>query len=316
MSWTGTSGPAMPEMVAMGIPRGMLEPLLEGEVLYDEPMSRHTSYRIGGPADVMVCPRSVQGIQAALRIAREYGVPVFILGGGSNLLVRDGGLRGMVLNLYGALKEMRAEGEEVTAGGGAKVTALVNFCARRGLAGLEPMAGVPGSVGGAVKGNAGAFGATISDHLAAVRVLEQTGEERVLSREALRFAYRQSSLTEGEVVVSATFRLRQDDAAALQQKVAQILAERKAKQPVEWRSAGSVFKNPPGNFAGRLIEGAGLKGTRVGDAMISPKHGNFFLNLGRATAKDVLALIALAQERVREQSGVSLELEVRVVGDP
>jgi UDP-N-acetylmuramate dehydrogenase len=258
----------------------------------------------------------VQGIQAALRIAREYGVPVFILGGGSNLLVRDGGLRGMVLNLYGALKEMRAEGEEVTAGGGAKVTALVNFCARRGLAGLEPMAGVPGSVGGAVKGNAGAFGATISDHLAAVRVLEQTGEERVLSREALRFAYRQSSLTEGDVVVSATFRLRQDDAAALQQKVVQILAERKAKQPVEWRSAGSVFKNPPGNFAGRLIEGAGLKGTRVGDAMISPKHGNFFLNLGRATAKDVLALIALAQERVREQSGVSLELEVRVVGDP
>ena len=306
----------MPDVVAMGIPRGVLEQALEGEVLYDEPMSRHTSYRIGGPADVMVCSRSVQGIQAALRIAREYGVPVFILGGGSNLLVRDGGLRGMVLNLYGVLKEMRAEGEEVTAGGGAKVTALVNFCARRGLAGLEPMAGVPGSVGGALKGNAGAFGATISDHLAAVRVLEQTGEERVLSREALRFAYRQSSLTEGDVVVSATFRLRQDDAAALQQKVVQILAERKAKQPVEWRSAGSVFKNPPGNFAGRLIEGAGLKGTRVGDAMISPKHGNFFLNLGRATAKDVLALIALAQERVREQSGVSLELEVRVVGDP
>ncbi len=316
MSWAGTSGPAMPEMVAMGIPRGMLEPLLEGEVLYDEPMSRHTSYRIGGPADVMVCPRTVRGIQTALRVARKCGAPVFILGGGSNLLVRDGGLRGLVLNLYGSLKEIRAEGEAVTAGAGAKVTALVNFCARRGLAGLEPMAGVPGSVGGAVKGNAGAFGATISDHLAAVRVLELTGEERVLNREALRFAYRQSSLTEGEVLVSATFRLRRADAAALQQKVAQILAERKAKQPVEWRSAGSVFKNPPGEFAGRLIEGAGLKGTRVGDAMISPKHGNFFLNLGRATAKDVLALIALAQERVRERTGVSLELEVRVVGEP
>lgn len=300
----------------MGIPRGVLEQALEGEVLYDEPMSRHTSYRIGGPADVMVCPRTVRGIQTALRVARKYGAPVFILGGGSNLLVRDGGLRGLVLNLYGSLKEIRAEGEAVTAGAGAKVTALVNFCARRGLAGLEPMAGVPGSVGGAVKGNAGAFGATISDHLAAVRVLELTGEERVLNREALRFAYRQSSLTEGEVLVSATFRLRRADAAALQQKVAQILAERKAKQPVEWRSAGSVFKNPPGEFAGRLIEGAGLKGTRVGDAMISPKHGNFFLNLGRATAKDVLALIALAQERVRERTGVSLELEVRVVGEP
>lgn len=300
----------------MGIPRGVLEQALEGEVLYDEPMSRHTSYRIGGPADVMVCPRTVRGIQTALRVARKYGAPVFILGGGSNLLVRDGGLRGLVLNLYGSLKEIRAEGEAVTAEAGAKVTALVNFCARRGLAGLEPMAGVPGSVGGAVKGNAGAFGATISDHLAAVRVLELTGEERVLNREALRFAYRQSSLTEGEVLVSATFRLRRADAAALQQKVAQILAERKAKQPVEWRSAGSVFKNPPGEFAGRLIEGAGLKGTRVGDAMISPKHGNFFLNLGRATAKDVLALIALAQERVRERTGVSLELEVRVVGEP
>lgn len=300
----------------MGIPRGVLEQALEGEVLYDEPMSRHTSYRIGGPADVMVCPRTMEATQAALRIAREHGAPVFILGGGSNLLVRDGGLRGLVLNLYGTLQEMRAEGEAVTAGGGAKVTALVNFCARRGLAGLEPMAGVPGSVGGAVKGNAGAFGATISDHLVSVRVLELTGEERVLNREVLRFAYRQSSLTAEQVLVSATFRLRRGDAAALKQKVAQILAERKAKQPVEWRSAGSVFKNPPGDFAGRLIEGAGLKGTRVGDAMISPKHGNFFLNLGRATARDVLALIALAQERVRERTGVSLELEVRVVGDP
>jgi len=302
--------------MAMGIPRGVLEPLLEGEVLYDEPMSRHTSYKIGGPADVMVCPRSAEGIQASLRVAREHRVPVFILGGGSNLLVRDGGLRGLVLNLYGTLKELRAQAEEVTAGGGAKVTALVNFCARRGLAGLEPMAGVPGSVGGAVKGNAGAFGATISDHLAAVRLLEVTGEERVLSREALRFAYRQSSLTEGEVVLSATFGLRRADPAALQEKVARILEERKAKQPVEWRSAGSVFKNPPGDFAGRLIEQAGLKGTRVGDAMISPKHGNFFLNLGRATARDVLALVALAQERVRERTGVSLELEVRVVGEP
>lgn len=300
----------------MGIPRGALEQALEGEVLYDEPMSRHTSYRIGGPADVMVCPRAVEGIQAALRIAREHGAPVFILGGGSNLLVRDGGLRGLVLNLYGTLQEMRAEGEAVTAGGGAKVTALVNFCARRGLAGLEPMAGVPGTVGGAVKGNAGAFGVTISDHLASVRVLELTGEERILDREALRFAYRQSSLTPEQVLVSATFRLRRGDAAALKEKVAQILAERKTKQPVEWRSAGSVFKNPPGDFAGRLIEGAGLKGTRVGDAMISPKHGNFFLNLGRATARDVLALIALAQERIRERTGVSLELEVRVVGDP
>jgi UDP-N-acetylmuramate dehydrogenase len=306
----------MPETVAMGIPRGMLEPVLEGEILYDEPMSRHTSYKIGGPADVMVCPRSVEGIQAALRVAREHRVPVFILGGGSNLLVRDGGLRGLVLNLYGTLKELRAQGEEVTAGGGAKVTALVNFCARRGLAGLEPMAGVPGSVGGAVKGNAGAFGATISDHLAAVRLLEVAGEERVLSREALHFAYRQSSLTEGEVVLSATFGLLRADPTALQEKVARILEERKAKQPVEWRSAGSVFKNPPGDFAGRLVEQAGLKGTRLGDAMISPKHGNFFLNLGRATAKDVLALIALAQERVRERTGVSLELEVRVVGQP
>lgn len=300
----------------MGIPRGVLEEALEGEVLYAEPMSRHTSYRIGGPADVMVCPRSVEGIQAALRIAREHGAPVFILGGGSNLLIRDGGLRGLVLNLFGTLQELRAEGEAVTAGGGAKFTALVNFCARRGLAGLEPMAGVPGTVGGAVKGNAGAFGVSISDHLVSVRVLELTGEERVLDREALRFAYRQSSLTAEQVLVSATFRLRRGDAAALKRKVAEILAERKAKQPVEWRSAGSVFKNPPGDFAGRLIEGAGLKGTRVGDAMISPKHGNFFLNLGRATARDVLALIALAQERVRERTGVSLELEVRVVGDP
>lgn len=306
----------MPRTVTMGIPRGALEQALEGEVLYEEPMSRHTSYKIGGPADVMICPRSVADIQAAFRIARQHGVPVLILGGGSNLLVRDGGLRGMVLNLYGTLQQMQAEGEEVTAGGGTKVTALVNFCARRGLAGLEPMAGVPGTVGGAVKGNAGAFGANISDHLASVRVLEATGEDRVLVREALLFAYRQSSLTEGEVLVSATFRLRRGDPEVLKRKVAQILAERKAKQPVEWRSAGSVFKNPPGDFAGRLIEAAGLKGTRVGDAMISPKHGNFFVNLGRATAKDVLALIALAQERVRERTGIALEPEVRVVGEP
>jgi len=304
----------MPETMAMGIPRGVLEPVLEGEILYDEPMSRHTSYKIGGPADVMVCPRSVGGIQAALRVAREHRVPVFILGGGSNLLVRDGGLRGLVLNLYGTLKELRAQGEEVTAGGGAKVTALVNFCARRGLAGLEPMAGVPGSVGGAVKGNAGAFGATISDHLAAVRLLEVAGEERVLSRETLHFAYRQSSLTEGEVVLSATFGLRRADPTALQEKVARILEERKAKQPVEWRSAGSVFKNPPGDFAGRLIEACGLKGTREGGAAISERHANVIVNSGNARAEDVLALMRRMREAVREKFGITLSPEVELLG--
>jgi UDP-N-acetylmuramate dehydrogenase len=192
---------------------------------------------------------------------------------------------------------------------------LVAYCCKLGLSGMESLAGVPGTVGGAVKGNAGAFGGCIADHLVEVRLLSREGDEQVSMRDQLQFAYRRSSLPAGCVVLEAVFDLTPGDPAQIRRRISENLLKRNRSQPVEWRSAGSVFKNPPGDYAGRLVEKAGLKGVRIGGACISPKHGNFIINLGGATAVDVLALIELTQRRVREEMGVQLELEVQVVGE-
>lgn len=210
---------------------------------------------------------------------------------------------------------MVCEEMRIRAGAGVRLSRLVAFCSRQGLAGVECLAGIPGTVGGAVKGNAGAAGGGIADHLAEVRLLLPEGDEHIFSRDQLEFSYRRSSLPAGCVVVEANFDLERGDPVEIRRRVSESLLERNRRQPVEWRSAGSIFKNPPGDYAGRLVEKVKLKGTRVGDACISPKHGNFIINLGRATAVDVLALIRVVQRRVHEDTGVELELEVQAVGE-
>jgi len=295
--------------------REQLKAAIKGRVLFDEPLTRYTSFGIGGPADIMVFPRDLEDLKAALALAREHKVPFFFIGGGTNLLVMDKGIRGMVVNLSRSLNGIAVNGETVRAGGGARVSRLPNYCCKKGLAGLEFLAGMPGTVGGAVKGNAGAWGNSIGDVLSWVRVLGAEGGERVYIREALDFSYRSSSLPAGDVVVEAAFSLKADDPAIIRARIRRFLNTREEKQPMIVRSAGSIFKNPPGDYAGRLIEAVGLKGLRQGNAQISPKHANFIVNLGGATATDVLSLIDLARERVREEAGIELEMEIQVVGE-
>lgn len=291
-----------------------LRATLRGKVLSHEPMMRHTSFKIGGPADLLVIPEDVKDLKAALAFARSKGLPSWVMGSGSNTLVRDGGIRGMVI-LPNVFQELTRVGNEVTAGAGARVSRLLAFCSKQGLTGLEILSGVPGTVGGAVWGNAGAWGGSTSDHLARVQVVTDEGEELTLEREAIPFRYRFSGLPKGSVIVQATFALAPGDPTAIRQQISRWLVQRNTTQPVEFRSAGSIFKNPPRDYAGRLVEAAGVKGTRIGGAKISEKHGNFFVNLGDARAADVLALVALARERVRATTGVDLELEIRVVGE-
>lgn len=294
---------------------GDLERLIQGRVLYHEPLAKYTSWRMGGPADIVVFPASRDDVRQALIFATRAGLPVVVLGGGSNTLVRDGGIRGLVLVLDGTFLELGAEGTHVRAGAGVRLSRLVAFCSKAGLTGVECLAGVPGTVGGAIRGNAGAFGGSIADRLERVWCIVSKGEEVIFERNEIEFTYRRSSIPADAVVVAGAFALRREDPAAIRRVVSDHLIRRNRSQPVEWRSAGSVFKNPSGDFAGRLIEQVGLKGARVGEAMVSPKHGNFIVNLGGATAQDVLELIEFVRARVRVETAVELELEVQVVGE-
>jgi UDP-N-acetylmuramate dehydrogenase len=292
----------------------LLRATLHGQVLSHEPMAGHTSFKIGGPADLLVVPEDADDLKAALAFARSNDLPVLIVGSGSNTLVRDGGIRGMVI-LPSAFQELSRQGNEVRAGAGVRISRLLAFCCKQGLAGLEVLSGVPGTVGGAVRGNAGAWGGATADRLARVQVITGEGDDLILAREVIPAGYRFFGLPRGSVIILAVFALAPGDPVAIRHRISRWLVQRNASQPVEFRSAGSIFKNPPGDFAGRLVDAAGVKGTRIGGAMISEKHGNFFVNLGNARAADVLALVALARERVRAMAGVDLELEIRVVGD-
>jgi UDP-N-acetylmuramate dehydrogenase len=287
---------------------------MRGKVLFREPMARHTTFKIGGPADLVVIPEDAEDLKAALRFARRRGMAVFILGSGSNTLVRDGGIRGMVI-LPEKFQDLERTGNEVMAGAGVRTSRLLAFSSKQALAGLEFLSGVPGTVGGAVWGNAGAWGGATADRLARVQLLTETGDELLLNRDAISFAYRASGFPQGAVIVRATFALAPGDPTAIRQQISRWLVQRNASQPVEFRSAGSIFKNPPGDYAGRLVDVSGVKGARIGGAMISEKHGNFFVNLGEARAADVLALVRLARERVRATAGIEMELEIRVVGE-
>ncbi len=286
--------------------------LREAEVPFreQEPFSRHTSMGVGGPAAAMAFPRSPAELQRTLALRAELGVPHRILGGGSNLVVVDEGLDELVINTEGMRRvEMDEEGE-VTAEAGANVIFTVVQCCRAGWRGLESAVGIPGSIGGAAVMNAGAYGFSISDVLTEIVVYDEKGAG---SRppEGWRFHYRGSSIPEGSAVASLTVRLRRDDPALLEKETRELTRQRTQSQP-GGRNAGCVFKNPPGAQAGKLIDGLGLKGTRRGGAVLSQAHANFVVNDGNARAADVLALLELVHERVERETGVDLELEVKV----
>lgn len=274
-----------------------------------------TSFRIGGPADFIVEVADEDDLSAAVTAAWRHQVPAFCLGAGTNILVSDRGVRGLVLVLGASFAEIDFDGCHVKAGAAAQFGVLVAQAVARGLAGLEFGEGIPGSVGGALIMNAGAFGGEMAPVVTAVRGADQDGRIRTLARNEVAFLYRRSILPPGFIVSAVEFDLIPGDCEALQVKVAELKAKRAARQPQGVPNAGSIFKNPPGNFAGRLLESCGLKGERVGSAAFSDRHANFIVNLGGARAIEVRELMEIARRRVEQQTGVRLEPEVKLVGE-
>ncbi|HEY2523896.1 MAG TPA: UDP-N-acetylmuramate dehydrogenase [Candidatus Binataceae bacterium] len=279
------------------------------------PLAELTSFRIGGPADALLVVENEDELCAAMAGAWRERVPAFCLGAGTNLLVSDRGVRGLVIHLGEGFTNLEFEGVKVRAGAAAQFGALVLEAVERGLKGLEFGEGIPGSVGGGLVMNAGAFGGEIARVVRLVHGVDEQGRALALSGAEVKFSYRRAELPPRFVITRVDFELEQGDRAQLRARVAEVRARRAARQPRGLPNAGSIFKNPPGAFAGRLLESAGLKGTRLGAAAFSIEHANFIVNLGGARAEDVRALIELARSRVREQSGVALEAEVRMVGE-
>lgn len=285
-----------------------------GRILTDEPLSRHTTWRVGGPADLFLVPADREDLFCALRLLAREKVPWFPLGAGSNLLVRDGGLRGAAIHL-GALRDL-AFGEDgnAAAGGGLPLMTLIRESARRGLAGLEALGGIPGTLGGGICMNAGAGGADLSGVVLEATVVTPEGEER-WSAERLAFGYRRSALAGDRIVVEARLRFSPGDPTALEEEIRRRLLHRRTSHGVGGPNAGSVFKNPPGEAAWRLVESAGLKGRTIGGAQVSEKHGNFIINTGAARAADILALIDAVRTEVLVRCGTELDPEVRIIGE-
>ena len=284
-----------------------------------EPLARYTSMKIGGPADYFVEIGDGAALASALRVFQASGMDFFLLGNGSNVLISDRGVRGAVVRLGGEFKKVvwRESGDGATASAGAAyaVALLVREAARKGYTGLEFAEGIPGSIGGAVFMNAGAYGAEFESVIAAVEGMNRSGEPLRLVREQLAFSYRDAHLPAGMIVTRAELRLRKAETRSVDAKVRELTGKRRGSQPSGYPNSGSMFRNPPGDFAGRLIEAAGLKGKRIGASQISERHANFFVNLGGAKATEVRQLMDLARAEVAQRFGVELIPEVKYVGD-
>ena len=281
-------------------------------VYRNEPMKRHTTFRIGGPADYYLCPHSAKEIQKVVEICREEKLPYFILGNGSNLLVSDQGYRGVVIQLWKNVSDIRVEGCLIHAKAGASLAKIAAEALEEGLTGMEFAAGIPGTLGGAVVMNAGAYGGEMKDILKEVLVMDQQGRIFTLEKKDLKLGYRTSAVKEkGYIVLAAVLELRPGDREEIRKLMEDLKQKRVEKQPLDLPSAGSTFKRPEGYFAGKLIMDAGLRGFSVGGAQVSEKHCGFVVNTGGASASDVLTLIREVQKRVREKFGVELETEVK-----
>ncbi|NSF74093.1 UDP-N-acetylmuramate dehydrogenase [Blautia wexlerae] len=285
-------------------------------VLVDEPMKRHTTFRIGGPADFFLLPSTVDEVRGILEICREEELPYFILGNGSNLLVSDKGYRGVIIQLYRNFSNISVEGNEICASSGALLSQIAAAARNASLTGFEFAGGIPGTLGGAVFMNAGAYGGELKDVLKEAVVMTEQGEILTLPVEKLDMGYRTSRIKKaGYLVLEARLVLKQGDMDKIRDITKDLTEKRVSKQPLEYPSAGSTFKRPEGYFAGKLIMDAGLRGYQVGDAQVSEKHCGFVINKGNATAADVLTLIENVREKVQEQFGVTLEPEVKFLGE-
>ncbi len=288
---------------------------IRGEVRFKEPLSFYTSLRIGGPADIFVVPQDVDDIRHALLFAEREQLPVEVIGGGNNLLVTDRGIRGVVIKLAGCLGRAEFHGEEALAGGGVSLSALIREAAALGLGGVECLVGIPATIGGALAMNAGSEDGWIGDFVSAVYFLHPDGTLGEFKPTEGSFSYRQFLHPEGATLIGCRLQLHRRPQAEIQKDIKARLKHKKATQPLALASAGCVWKNPPGEIAGRLIERVGLKGKRLNGAEISAKHANFIVNRSGAGAADVLALMDMTRERVHAQFGIALEHEIRIMGE-
>ncbi len=291
----------------------------EGRITFDEPLSAHTSLRIGGPVDIMAFPEDPLSVKRVLEVVEKEGFPFFVLGAGTNLLVADGRIEGIALSLE-ALRSIEPTRESndrhavLFAGSGVPLAMLVNLARKNGYTGLEALTGIPGTVGGAVLMNAGSFGSEMKDLIVSVAVMNGQGEIEILDKESMNFSYRSANLPAGSIVLSANIKLGKDNPDEVDRRTKEFLRRKKTTQPLGEMSAGCVFKNPEGDSAGRLIEDARCKGMRIGDVEVSPLHANYFINKGGATCSHFLELMDVVRARVKEGCGIDLEPEVKIVG--
>jgi UDP-N-acetylmuramate dehydrogenase len=288
----------------------------KGRVLFDVSMKDYVSLKIGGSADVMAFPQDAADLRELVKFASMKKFPLFYLGGGTNLLVRDKGIRGIVVNLSEGMKDITfLDDMKVAAGSGVRLGDLLRECAQKGLGGLEFTVGVPGVLGGAVAMNAGCYGREMKDVVESVEIIDKKGKNGFLSNAELGFGYRSSKLPRGAVVVRVHMALSARDADDINADIKELRAKRKGSAPLSKPNAGSIFKNPEGLSAGRLIDEAGLKGLGAGDAQISTEHANYIVNKGKAKAADVLSLMATIRDKVYSETGVMLEPEIKVIGE-
>lgn len=287
-----------------------------GRVKQQEPMKNHTTFKVGGPAGYFVCPRNKTELAQVIVLCKERGCAWFILGNGSNLLVGDRGFDGVVIAMEEGFCAAGIQGDSVVGEAGVLLSRIARMAGEEGLTGLEFAAGIPGTLGGAVMMNAGAYGSEIKDVLEWVRVLHMDGRDEILPASALGLSYRSSNLWDkGMIVLEAGFKLTRGKKEAIRSRMEELAAARREKQPLEYPSAGSTFKRPRGYFAGKLIQDAGLRGKQIGGAQVSEKHCGFIINRGNATAQDIRELCTCVAGEVEKQFGVKLELEVKVLGD-
>jgi UDP-N-acetylmuramate dehydrogenase len=292
-----------------------LESIVSGKVFFREPMDRHTSIGVGGMADVLIFPGSIEELSRLISYLRDCNVPFIPVGNCTNLIVRDGGYRGVLVSIT-KLRTIDYQPLPVSiyAEAGVPLSEIVNLSIKESLAGIEFCAGIPGSVGGGVKMNAGAWGSELKDIVKTVSLINGVGEIKIALRNELEFEYRNLNLPEGTIILGAKFLFIKGSEEEIEKRVSKIISMRKKKHPLEYRNAGSIFKNPPDISAGKIIDDLGLKGKKVGGAKISEIHGNFIVNSGRAQAKDIISLIEMTQKKVLEERGIRLETEVKIIG--
>lgn len=296
--------------------RELVNVIAEERIQCDEPMKNHTTFRVGGPADYFVMPETKEEVKEVIALCKSFEMPYYIIGNGSNLLVSDAGYRGVIIRLYKEMSQITVEGNQITAQAGALLSRIAGKALEAGLSGFEFAAGIPGTLGGACRMNAGAYGGEMKDVLKKVLVLTPEGEFLMLSSEELKMGYRTSVIAEqGYIVLEAVISLEEGEPVSIRERMEELRMKRVSKQPLEYPSAGSTFKRPEGYFAGKLIEDAGLRGFQVGGAQVSEKHCGFVINKGNATASEIMELMRQVSARVEEQSGVRLEPEVRRLGE-